>query len=122
MKAFARGTTLHLSGQIDARCTAELRDVLESWLDEQPGDAVLDLSDVEGVDLTALRTIAAFSRAATLDGRWLRMRGCPPLVRRLLHLSHLRGLIHFEDVDAAPTGPALATSFDGDSVRARLAV
>lgn len=97
MKLVRDGSTLRVGGHVDGRCTFELRDALAQQLRDEPGDVVLDLAEVEAVDLTALRMIAVTSRTATLEGHHLLLRGASPLVRRLLHLSHLRGLIEFED-------------------------
>jgi anti-anti-sigma factor len=96
------GTTLHVVGQVDVRTIAEFRDVLYEHLGSHPGDLVLDLSGVEAVDLAALRMIAVASRLALRQGRRLVVHGCPPQVRRLLHLSHLRGLVLVEDPEQAP--------------------
>lgn len=91
------GATIRLSGQLDGRSTAELRDILRAQLDASSDDVVLDLAEVDSVDLTALRMIAVTSRQAALHGQRLLLRGCSPLVRRLLHLSHLRALIAFDE-------------------------
>jgi anti-anti-sigma factor len=91
------GATLRVSGQVDVRTIAELREALYAHLEEHPGDPVLDLSGVESVDLAALRMIAVASRVAVRQGRRLLVTGCPPMVRRLLHLSHLRALVAVED-------------------------
>ncbi|HET8561939.1 MAG TPA: STAS domain-containing protein [Marmoricola sp.] len=104
MELRTEGATLHVAGQIDVRTIAELRDVLHAHLASHPGDLVLDLSGVEAVDLAALRMIAVASRLALRQGHVLFVQGCPPMVRRLLHLSHLRGLV---TVDDATTAPAL---------------
>ncbi|MGH3414457.1 MAG: STAS domain-containing protein [Marmoricola sp.] len=101
MELYRDGAILEVRGQVDGRGTAELRDGLHQLLEQHGGNAVLDLTDVDSVDLTALRTIAVASRSATLDGQHLRLRGCSPLVRRLLLLAHLRGLIEFDPEPSA---------------------
>jgi anti-anti-sigma factor len=103
MELHRDGTVIRLAGQVDGRSTADLRDVLADALDRASGDLVLDLAAVESVDLTALRTIAAASRQATLRGHRLLLRGCSPLVRRLLALTHLRGLVEYDDLVADRT-------------------
>jgi anti-anti-sigma factor len=95
MELYRDGGTLRVSGQVDGRSTHELREALREEL--RVGDVVLDLGDVDAVDLTALRMIAATSKQAAQEGQHLRLRGCPPLVRRLLHLSHLRGLVEYDE-------------------------
>ncbi|HEU4566695.1 MAG TPA: STAS domain-containing protein [Marmoricola sp.] len=97
MEFWTEGATLTVSGQVDVRTIGELREALYAHLEAHPGDPVLDLSGVESVDLAALRMIAVASRLAVHQGRRLLVTGCPPQVRRLLHLSHLRGLVAVED-------------------------
>lgn len=110
MELYRDGTTLHIAGQVDGRCTHELRAALQRQLDDEPGEIVLDLAEVDGVDLTALRMIAAVSRQAWLHGQEVRVRDCPPLVRRLLHLSHLRALVQMEDDASGPRDVNQATT------------
>ncbi|MCW2780522.1 MAG: Sulfate transporter/antisigma-factor antagonist [Marmoricola sp.] len=90
------GPTLVVAGQIDVRCVTELRDALYDHLETHPEDVFLDVSDVESVDLTVLRMIAVASRLAAREDHHLTLRGCPPAVRRLLHLTHLRNLVEVE--------------------------
>ena len=96
MELYRDGTAIRLGGQVDGRSTATLRDVLADELSISSGDVVLDLADVEAVDLTALRTIAATSRQAMMQGQRLLLRNCTPQVRRLLALTHLRGLVEYD--------------------------
>ena len=101
------GNTLQLAGSLDVRCTAELRDVVYRLLGEREhGDLVVDISQVESVDMTALKLLAVASRTAERRGRRLVLRGGSPGVRRLLHLSHLRGMLPLEpDHPATPAHP-----------------
>ncbi len=99
MEFFTEGIALKVSGQVDVRTIAELREAVYAHLASHPGDLVLDLSGVESVDLAALRMIAVASRLAVRQGRRLVVHGCPPMVRRLLHLSHLRGLVAVDGPD-----------------------
>ena len=85
--------TLRLEGLVDARSTAEVRSALYALLDAVRGDVYVDLSAVDAVDVTALKVFAAADRVARRAGRSVVLIGCPPLVRRLLHVSHLRRLL-----------------------------
>lgn len=89
------GDVVRISGQLDARSTHELRAALRERAEHCDG-VVVDLSEVESVDLVALRMLAALSRYENQRGRRFRLRGCPPRVLRLLHLAHLRGLMLLE--------------------------
>jgi anti-anti-sigma factor len=102
MRHTTDGNTLQLAGSLDVRCTAELRDVVYRLLAEHEHEVlVVDISEVESVDLTALKLLAVASRTAERRGRRLVLRGGSPGVRRLLHLSHLRWMLPVESDDPA---------------------
>lgn len=89
--------TLVLSGAFDVRNTLEVRAALYDHIESTVGyEVVVDLSGVSSVDLTALKVLAVATRATQRQGRQLRLRGCRPAVRRLLHLSHLFPLVDVE--------------------------
>ena len=92
----ADGSTLRIGGQLDVRCITELRTAVYDHLEAHPGHVVLDLSEVESADLAVLKMLAVASRAANESGHRVTVRDCPDGVRRLLHLSHLRGLMTVE--------------------------
>ncbi|SDT14795.1 anti-anti-sigma factor [Nocardioides scoriae] len=101
MEHTTKDNTIAVSGTLDGRCTAELRDRLRRALAEHDL-VVLDLTDVESVDVTTLKLLAAASRTAQRQGRRLVLRGASSGVRRLLHLSHLRGLVALEPTPRLP--------------------
>ncbi len=90
------GSTVVLSGTLDVRCTAVLRGLVYDALAEGHATVVVDLSGVESIDMTTAKLLAVASRSARRQGRQIVLRGCPSGVRRLLHLSHLRGLLALE--------------------------
>ncbi|HYG93497.1 MAG TPA: STAS domain-containing protein [Nocardioides sp.] len=90
------GPTLVLSGDFDVRSTGDVRNAIYEQLRDHPGDLVIDISEVDTVDLTALRVIGAASRHASRHGRRLRLRGACPAVRRMLHLTHLIRVVELE--------------------------
>ncbi|MDP3893652.1 STAS domain-containing protein [Nocardioides sp.] len=87
------GPTLALAGEFDVRSTFEVRAALYDHLEEHvtgnDADVVLDLSEVTSIDVTALRVLAVATLAAERAGHHLRLRGCGPAVRRMIHLSRL---------------------------------
>lgn len=95
--------TLRLEGLVDARSTAQVRSALYALLDAGSGDVYVDLSAVEAVDVVALRVFAAADRVARRAGGRVVLSGCPPLVRRLLNVSHLRRVLRI--IDSAPGVP-----------------
>ncbi|MBF4162808.1 STAS domain-containing protein [Nocardioides acrostichi] len=99
-----QGSTLVMSGALDARSSTRVREALYAHLSDHQ-HVVVDLDGVESVDLTTLRVLAAASRGADREGRHLTLRGCGPAVRRMLHLTHL---IRVVDVDRTPSLTASA--------------
>lgn len=97
MDIMTEGPTLILHGDFDVRSTEQVRHALYATMAGQPeGVVVVDLSDVDCIDLTALRLLAAASQRAGRSGQHLRLRGCRPSVRRLLHMSHLIRVLEVE--------------------------
>ena len=96
MELARNGNTLELTGSLDVRCTAELREAVYTLLDQQAGDVRVDISRVDSVDLTTLKMLAVANRVAERQGRRVVLRGGSPGVRRLLHLSHLRWMLPVE--------------------------
>ena len=96
MDVVADGPVLHVGGELDVRCIAELRTAVYDHLESHPGHVVLELSGVEWADLTVLRMLAVASRMANRAGHRVTVQDPPGVVRRLLHLAHLRGLLTLE--------------------------
>lgn len=90
------GPTLVLAGDFDVRSTGEARRAIYEHLDRHRDDVVIDLTAVTSIDLTALKVLAVATRTARQTGQHLRLRGCGPSVRRLLHLSHLIRCVEVE--------------------------
>ena len=96
MDILTDGPTLVLSGDFDVRSTMEVRTAIYEHLEGHDEDVVVDLTDVDSVDLTALKVLAYATREATRAGHHLVLRGCGPAVRRLLHLSRLIRVVELE--------------------------
>ena len=96
MEIVADGRTLVLSGDFDVRSTMEVRAAIHEALDAFGDDVVLDLTEVHAIDLTAARVLAYATLEAGRSGHHLRLRGCGPAVRRMLHLTRLARFIEVE--------------------------
>ena len=90
------GPRIVLSGAFDVRNTGEVRQAIYHHLDTRHEDVVVDLTDVDSVDVTALKVLAVATRRAVRLGRHLTLRGCGPAVRRLLHMSRLIRVVEVE--------------------------
>lgn len=88
--------TLILHGHFDGRSTALVREALYDLIEQTSGNLVVDLADVEAVDATALRVLAAAGMVMERDGRALVLRGCRPALRRVLAFTRLRRLVTVE--------------------------
>ena len=106
MEHTTNGDTLELTGSLDVRCTAELREAVYALLEQQPGDVHVDISRVDSVDLTTLKMLAVANRTAERHGQRVILRGGSPGVRRLLHLSHLRWMLPVEPNGSESSLPA----------------
>jgi anti-anti-sigma factor len=96
MDIFADGRTLVLSGDFDVRSTMEVRTALHEHLHRDDEDLVVDLSEVYSLDLTAARVLAYATLEASRSGHHLRLRGCGPAVRRMLHISRLARMVEVD--------------------------
>jgi anti-anti-sigma factor len=96
MDILTDGPTLVLSGDFDVRSTMQVRTAIYEHLDGHDEDVVIDLTDVDSVDVTALKVLAVATREATRAGHHLVLRGCGPAVRRLLHMSRLMRVVEVE--------------------------
>jgi anti-anti-sigma factor len=92
------GHTLVLSGDFDVRSTMEVRTAIYDALNRFEDDVVVDLTGVHAIDHTAARVLAYATLEASRSGHHLRLRGCGPAVRRMLHLTRLA---RFVEVDRA---------------------
>ncbi|HEX3221733.1 MAG TPA: STAS domain-containing protein [Nocardioides sp.] len=90
------GQTLVLSGDFDVRSTMEVRTAIWEHLVASEQDLVVDLTAVETLDVTAARVLAYATLEAGRSGHHLRLRGCGPAVRRMLHLSRLARVVEVE--------------------------
>ncbi len=96
MEVTTNGATLRLCGHFDVRSTGMVRDALYAHIDEHPADVVVDMSEVEAIDATALNVLAVATHVMEREGRTLVLRGCSPTLRRIIAFTRLRRLMQVE--------------------------
>ncbi|HSE10093.1 MAG TPA: STAS domain-containing protein [Nocardioidaceae bacterium] len=101
MELTVNDRTLVLHGYFDGRSTAMVREALYKQIEDTNGNVVVDMGDVEAVDATALKMLAAASRFMERNGRSLILRGCSPALRRILAFTRLRRLVTVERAASA---------------------
>lgn len=90
------GQTLWLRGDFDVRSTMEVRTAIHDHLVGADRDLTVDLSGVQTLDVTAARVLAYATIEASRTGGHLRLRACPPAVRRMLQISRLARFVEVE--------------------------
>jgi anti-anti-sigma factor len=101
MEIVTDGQTLVLSGDFDVRSTLEVRTAIYERFHDFEQDVVVDLTDVHTIDLTAARVLAYATLEAGRAGHPLRLRGCGPAVRWMLHLTRLARFVEVERAAAS---------------------
>src|SRR5688572_7529044 len=71
MEVTTNGATLSLAGRFDVRSTSMVREALYAHIESRTGDVAVDLSEVESIDATALKVLAAATKIMERDGRQL---------------------------------------------------
>jgi len=99
MEIYTDGPMLALAGDFDVRSTWQVRNALYDHLASHPEDVVLDLSEVDTIDVTALKVLAVASRYALGHGHHLTLRGCRPAVRRMMLISRLNRMVEVAPMD-----------------------
>ena len=93
-------STLTLSGDVDLASAEKLRTLgtlaLTDMID--PGAVlIIDLSDVAMMDSTGIGALVLVNNAARRTGQQVRLRGVPPLLRKVLEIGGLTGYFALED-------------------------
>ena len=97
MDATVEGEALVLAGRLDGRSTSQVRDLLYELIGRHD-HVVVDLTEVDSIDITALRMLAAAGALLERDGRSLVLRGCRPAVRRVIAFTRVRTVLQVERV------------------------
>ena len=89
-------SAMSLSGRLDGRHASEVREALYERIESEQGDVVVDLTEVESIDGTVLKLLAAAALRLHRTGRHLVLRGCSPALRRVFAFGGLRRLFVWE--------------------------
>jgi anti-sigma B factor antagonist len=85
-----------LEGALNARRVPDVRIPLHRAVDEAHGDLVVDLSEVDRIDVTGIGLLVDAHRRASRLGHRLLLRNVPPNVARMLAVTRLNRILHFE--------------------------
>ncbi|MDP9418417.1 MAG: STAS domain-containing protein [Actinomycetota bacterium] len=89
--------TLRLSGRLDVRSVADVRQALHAAVDEGPGDVVVDLAELDVTDASGIGVLVGAHRRAGRLGRRLVLRRVPPRMQRLLTVTKLHRILLVEE-------------------------
>jgi anti-sigma B factor antagonist len=93
---------LKVSGRVDSSNSNELDEVLQTRLDEGRSNLVLDLSEVNYISSSGLRTLVTALRASKKKGGDVRLANPSERVQEVLGLAGLDTLFEsYDDVTAA---------------------
>ncbi|WP_310529430.1 STAS domain-containing protein [Nocardioides sp.] len=90
------GPALVLHGDFDVRSTFMVRTAIYERLEGGEQDVIVDMTEVDTIDVTALRVLAVATRQASRSGHLLTLRNCGPSVRRMMHISRLAHSFYVE--------------------------
>ena len=90
------GLLKQLAAEKDLRPGDLVRSWVEERIDGEQGDVVVDLTEVESIDGTVLKLLAAAALRLQRTGRQLVLRGCSPALRRVFAFGGLRRLFTWE--------------------------
>jgi anti-anti-sigma factor len=97
VKVVSKDEAFRLSGRLDGRCSAEVREELYQHIQRHPEEhVVLDLTEVESMDVTFLRLLATAALRVERTGHRVILRGCSPGLRRLIAGGGWRRLFFLE--------------------------
>lgn len=82
---------VHLVGEVDTSCAADLSRVLDAIDVSTQGELVIDLLDLEFIDIAATRVLALFQRRLIARGRAIHFAGVGPAAVNTLRAFALNG-------------------------------
>jgi anti-anti-sigma factor len=92
---------LQLRGEVDFFSVPELCEALDATIDAGHNEIVLDLSELDFIDASGLRVIAAAANRLGDMGRELALRSPSTVVQRMLNLTGLADLMSPEYPEVA---------------------
>ncbi len=88
---------IELTGRLDGRSSAEVREALYDHIERHPDEDVrVDVTHVESIDVTALNLLAAAALKVRRAGGQVVLVGCSPALRRVVAYRGWRRLFRLE--------------------------
>lgn len=92
---------LALSGEMDLRAAAELREALLKALADGEGRVVLDMSELTFIDSTTISVLIMARKRADAAGGEVTVRGVPDRVQRIFTITGIDSLFPRDRADTA---------------------
>jgi len=95
-----RAVVLELAGEIDMRCSIELRSKLMELFQDKPPVLVVNMTQVEFMDSSGLATLVGALKWCRRNGSQLKLVGLVQRVRNIFEISRLESIFQIYDSEA----------------------
>lgn len=95
-----RAVILELTGEIDVRCSKDVRDKLMELLREKPDNFIVNMTDVEFMDSSGLATLVEALQWRRREGGQIKLVGLQKRVRSIFEISRLESIFEIYDNEA----------------------
>jgi anti-sigma B factor antagonist len=95
-----QAVVLKLAGEIDMRCSIELRSKFMELFQDKPSVLVVNMTQVEFMDSSGLATLVGALKWCRRNGSQLKLVGLVQRVRNIFEISRLESIFHIYDSEA----------------------
>ena len=95
-----RAVVLELRGEIDMKCSSNVKDKFKEIFRDKPPVLVVDMTDVEFMDSSGLATLVGALKWCRLNGSELKLAGLAQSVRSIFEICRLETIFQIYDSQA----------------------